>query len=222
MNSLTLCLTKTPNFKLDCRNLTPDNLAGLSFDEINNLALNQQKNAPKIGEYFIVSGTDVDHLVLINSHQNLDYLGYKMSIGLMIVKGDCGNFLGAQMQGGTIICNGNAGDRVGDQMRRGLILIDGDSSNYLASRMVAGTIAVYGHTGLYAGFGMKRGTLLLRHQPTFIATIQDCGQHTLPFMQILLQSFRQLPSKFANLKITSVRKFSGDLSCNGQGEILIC
>jgi formylmethanofuran dehydrogenase subunit C len=91
----------------------------------------------------------------------------------------------------------------------------------LASRMVAGTIGVYGSVGQYAGFGMKRGTLLLTQKPNLHATIQDCGTHDLPFLALLFQSFKILPSKFNTLKNQRMQRFAGDLACNGNGEILV-
>ena len=222
MTALTLTLTQTPEFKLDCRNITPNNLAGLGLAAIKNLALNTQKNAPKLADYFLVTGTDSNHIVFKNTNNQLDYIGHKMSIGSIVIEGDCGDFLGANMQGGHIICQGNTGARLGDQMRRGLILVDGNAGDYCASRMIAGTIAIYGHVGQYAAFSMKRGSLLLVNQPQLMVTMQDCGAHMLPFMQILLRSFMDLPSKFAHLKVSKIQKFAGDLSCDGRGEILIC
>ena len=221
MTALTLTLMNSSDFKLDCRNITPNNLAGLTIDAIKKLALNQQKNAPQLADYFLVTGSDTNNIIFKNTNNQLDYIGHKMSVGSITIEGNCGDFLGANMQGGSIVCQGNVGDRLGDQMRRGMILIDGNAGDYCASRMIAGTIAVYAHVGQMAAFGMKRGSLLLKNKPQLIATLQDCGQQNLPFMQILLQSFKHLPSKFADFNINRVHKFSGDLSCDGRGEILI-
>ena len=102
-----------------------------------------------------------------------------------------------------------------------MILINGNAGDYVASRMFAGTVGIFSQVGQYAGFGMKRGTLLLRHQPKILVTWQDCGAHNLPFMHILLQSFKGLPSKFASLSLSRVHKFAGDLSVDGRAEMLI-
>ncbi len=221
MTALTLTLIKTPATKLDCSHITPTNLAGLSLDAIKSLPLNAQKNAFKVADYFEVTGTDNNTIIFKNTHQHLDYIGYKISAGCIIIENDCGDFLGANMQGGCIICQGNVGHRTGDQMRRGLILIDGNAKDYVASRMIAGTIGINGNVGQHTGFGIKRGTLLLRHQPILMATWQDCGSHSLPFMKILSDSFKSLPSKFASLQISKVRKFAGELSVDGRAEMLI-
>jgi formylmethanofuran dehydrogenase subunit C len=202
MTSLSFTLKSDPAFKLDCRRLTPNGLAGLSLTQIKNLNLTNSKNSAKVSDYFEVSGSDNENIIFKNPSKQLDFIGHKMSHG-------------------SIICQGDVGDRVGDQMRRGLILIDGDAGDYAASRMVAGTIGVYGSVGKYTGFGMKRGTILLNNKTVFHATIQDCGTYDLPFLALLFQSFTTLPSKFSNMKNQRAQRFAGDLACNGNGEILV-
>lgn len=156
------------------------------------------------------------------------YAACGMAGGLLHIHGNVGDFVGGAlpgdrkgMRGGTVIVTGNAGDRAGDQMRRGLLLIEGNAGQYCASRMLAGTIGVLGTVGDYVGFGMRRGTLLLFKRPDFHATLQDCGQHTLPFLKLMFKSLRMLPSKFANIDQDRVQKFGGDLANDGKGEILI-
>ena len=206
MPALTFTLKSKPAFKLDCSRLTPNILAGLSLIQIQDLSLLNTKNSPKVSDYFEVSGNNGENIIYTNSTKQLDFVGHKMSHG-------------------SIICQGDVGDRVGDQMRRGLILIDGNAGDYCGSRMIAGTIGVYGNVGTYTGFAMKRGTILLNHQPdlyaNFHATMQDCGTHNLPFLALLFQSFKTLPSKFSTLKSQRAQRFAGDLACNGNGEILI-
>lgn len=159
------------------------------------------------------------------------FAGAGMKGGSIHVQGDVGDFLGAAlpgeqrgMSGGDIIIHGRAGDRAGDRMRRGTVLIEGDVGAYCASRMVAGTIAVLGQVGENAGFAMSRGTLLLR-QPAerMLATFNDCGQHELGFLRLMLNAWSTLPSRFASLaeESTRVRRYVGDLANGGKGEILI-
>ena len=202
MTALTFTLKQKPAFKLDCSRLTPNNLAGLSLSQIKNLSLTNSKNSLKVADYFEVFGSDSNNIIFKNPTTQLDFIGHKMSHG-------------------SIICQGDVGDRVGDQMRRGLILIDGNAGDYLASGMVAGTIGVYGGVGKYTGFGMKRGTILLKNKTDFHATIQDCGTHNLPFLALLFQSFKTLPTKFNQLKNQRAQRYAGDLACNGNGEILV-
>jgi len=157
-----------------------------------------------------------------------DFAACNMVGGLLIIDGDTGDFLGGAsaglrkgMRGGTVIVKGNAGDRVGDQMRRGLILIEGNVGDYCASRMIAGTIGVLGSAGSFTGFNMKRGTLLFTKKPTLHVTMQDCGSHTLPFLNLLFKSFIRLNTKFSAFETLRVRRFVGDAACIGNGEILL-
>lgn len=125
------------------------------------------------------------------------------------------------MQGGVLICKGNAGERTADLMRRGILLIEGNVGEYCASSMKAGTVGVLGNTGARLGYGMKRGTLLLAKQPEGQATWLDCGQHTLPFLNIMYQSFQQYDTKFASIDQRRVQRWMGDASGMGKAEILV-
>jgi formylmethanofuran dehydrogenase subunit C len=151
-----------------------------------------------------------------------------MNNGRIYIHGNAGDFLASAiagdkkgMSGGLVIITGNVGDRAGDQLRRGTVLIEGNTGSYCGSRMLAGTIGVLGNVGDYAGYGMRRGTLLLTQMPTLHPTIQDCGAHTLPFLSLMFKSFAGLPTRFAEMRTTRVRRYAGDLANNGKGEILV-
>jgi len=157
-----------------------------------------------------------------------DFAACTMQNGLLVIHGNTGDFLGGAsaglrkgLLGGTIVVKGHAGDRVGDQMRRGLILIEGNAGDYCACRMLAGTIGVLGKVGAYAGFAMRRGTLLLTSQAEFQPTMQACGSHNLPFLNLLYQSFAPYSHAFANLKSLRAERWLGDAANQGNGEILI-
>lgn len=159
------------------------------------------------------------------------YAACEMKNGTVTIGGDAGDFLGAALpgnkkglQGGVVIVKGNVGDRVGDHQRRGAILIEGNAGAYLGSRMTAGTIAVLGGVGAYPGYAMKRGTLLLLKTPAAIpATFNDCGSHTLGFLPLLLKGFQGYKTQFGALadRVKRVRRYAGDMSGAGKGEILV-
>lgn len=247
MSALTFILKTALRYNVDASSLTPDLLNGKSLTDIEKQTLNYGgQNVPAIA-LFDIHGSDTQHIVFQGDCSQLDYIGANMRSGSITVKGNAGafaacsmrsglltihgntgDFLGAGfegsrkgMLGGTVIVKGNAGARVGDQMRRGLILIEGNVGDYCASRMIAGTIGVLGSTGDYLGFSMRRGTLLLAQQPTLIATMQDCGTHTLPFLRLLAKSFAGLDTVFKSLKLSRARRFVGDAANNGNGEILV-
>jgi formylmethanofuran dehydrogenase subunit C len=157
-----------------------------------------------------------------------DFAACNMAGGLLKIDGNVGHFLGGAsaglrkgMRGGTVLVKGNTGDRTGDQMRRGLILIEGNVGDYCGSRMIAGTIGVLGNIGKYAAYNMQRGTLLFTQVPQLHATLQNCGRHTLPFLNLLFKSFQQYNTKFSQLNSQRVQRYVGDIACNGNGEILL-
>lgn len=154
----------------------------------------------------------------------------EMKKGMITIDGDAGDFLGGAlpgnkmgMKGGIVLVKGNAGERVGDHMRRGNILIEGNAGDYCGSRMTAGTIAVMGQTGRYLGYAMRRGTLLLWKQPRLSASFNDCGAHTLAFLPMLFNSFKNLNSQFADNEtaFNRVQRFGGDMSELGRAEVLV-
>ncbi|QSA96957.1 formylmethanofuran dehydrogenase subunit C [Methylococcus sp. EFPC2] len=159
------------------------------------------------------------------------YVANELKNGEIVIGGNAGDYVGAAlpgnkkgMQGGIVIIKGNAGDRVGDHLRRGSILIEGNAGAYLGARMTAGTIGVLGSVGAYPGYAMKRGTLLLLNAPAEIPpTFNDCGTHTLGFLPLLLKGYHSFDTRFAGLSdsLKRVRRYAGDLSGLGKGEILV-
>ncbi|MGH8552029.1 MAG: formylmethanofuran dehydrogenase subunit C [Methylococcales bacterium] len=158
------------------------------------------------------------------------FAGCEMKGGFLEIKGNAGDFLGAAlpgnkhgMRGGTVLVKGNVGQRAGDQLRRGILLIEGNADDYCGCRMTAGTIAVMGDTGRYLGYAMKRGTLLLWKQPKVPPTFNDCGAHTLTFLSLFFASMKDFDSKFSEsvAVFNRVRRYGGDMSSSGRGEILI-
>jgi formylmethanofuran dehydrogenase subunit C len=159
------------------------------------------------------------------------YGACELKNGTLVIEGNAGDFLGAAlpgnkkgMAGGVVIVRGDVGDRAGDHLRRGALLIEGNAGDYLGSRMTAGTIAVLGQTGRHLGYAMGRGTLLLAKAPAEIPpTFNDCGTHTLGFIPLLLKGFADYDTPFSAMSdaLKRVRRYVGDLSSLGKGEILV-
>ena len=217
MSTLTFTLKTSINESIDCKKLTPDLLKDKSLAEIKATTVGSQT----VADIFDVSGDDASHIIFNNTNSQLHHIGYQMKNGHITIEGDAGDYLGAAMQGGVLICKGNAGERAADLMRRGILLVEGNVGEYCASSMKAGTVGVLGRTGTRLGYGMKRGTLLLANQPDEQATWLDCGPHTLPFLNIMYQSFQQLDTKFATIKQRRVQRWMGDASGMGKAEILV-
>jgi len=156
--------------------------------------------------------------------------GCAMRGGTLTIGGNAGNFLGSAlvgerqgMRGGMLHVRGSAGDRAGDLMRRGTILVEGDCGDYAASRMVAGSLVVLGGCGSQTGWGMRRGTLLSSSEPRSLpVTFNDNGLHRFAFLALLCHSLGEqagLPE--IRERGHRVRRWLGDLSCGGKGEILV-
>ena len=225
------------------RKLRVDELFALSGDDASDIVIENSSDKLDYLGARMERGT-----ITINGNTGA-YVGLGMKNGAITVKGNCGMFAAAEltggmmeiagncadfvggalvgnrtgMAGGTVIVRGNAGDRAGDHMRRGALLIEGNAGDFCGSRMVAGTIAVLGTVKESAGFAMQRGTLLLSSAPkNMLVTFNDCGSHNLGFLPLLIQSWRQIPGRFAKLEVRQrVRRYMGDLANLGQGEILI-
>jgi len=217
MSALTFTLKANANQTIDCRQLTPDLLKGQSVADIKAIKLGRQT----VADLFDVSGDDASQIIFKKTHPNMHYIGHKMKVGSITIVGDAGDFLGAEMQGGALICKGNTGERTANLMRRGMLLVEGNVGEYCASSMKAGTVGVLGKTSARLGYGMKRGTLLLANKPAEQATWLDCGLHTLPFLNILYQSFQQLDTQFSTLTQKRVHRWMGDTAGIGKAEILI-
>lgn len=155
-----------------------------------------------------------------------------MGGGKIWIDGDAGDYLAAAipgdklgMTGGVVKVGGSVGERAGDRMRRGLVLVEGDAGDYCASRMVAGSIVVLGRVGDFAGLAMKRGSVILFARPErMVATFNDCGSHTIPFLRLFMDHIRTFGGKFEQLdrSYSRARRYAGDQGVGGKGEILIC
>ena len=217
-----IILTAKPvSRQIDCRTLSPQALQGKTVAEINAMQLTKMLTVAEVFDVSVDNSSEAPKITFKNTTAQHAYMGFGMTTGQVLVEGDAGDFLGAQMQQGTLICKGNAGARAGDRMRRGMLLIEGNAGDYCASDMMAGTLGVLGSTGAQLGYGMKRGTLLLANAPVLQATWIDCGMHKLPFLNILYKSFKLLDSRFASISSLRVRRWMGDMGGLGKAEILL-
>ena len=160
-----------------------------------------------------------------------DGVGAGMRGGAIVIGKNAGDGVGGitpgatrGMNGGVIVIGGNAGSLSGERMRRGLILIGGNVGAHCGNRMIAGTIVVFGECGANAGLGMRRGSLLLARAPrNMTATFNDCGEHELGFLPLLVhyvdEHSRAHARKLASFQ--RVRRWAGDMAYGGKGEVFI-
>lgn len=143
------------------------------------------------------------------------------------ISGDAGDYLAAPlagelsgMAGGRVIIRGSVGSRAGDRLRRGIVVIEGSAAEDLGSRVIAGTVVVLGATRGRVGYLNKRGTLILAHGKDFGPTYLDCGAHHLTYIGLLGRSLEPASSNAALLLSSKLRRYGGDTSVYGKGEIL--
>ncbi len=159
-----------------------------------------------------------------------DWVGAHMQGGCIWIKGNAGHLLGGAYRGekrgvnrGAIVVEGNAGREIGAQMRRGLIVVMGDAGEFAGARMIAGSVLVFGHLGARAGAGMKRGTIVAfgghgELLPTF--RYDCCFQPA--FLRYYLLRLRGWGLTISDEYVEgSYRRYHGDLTALGKGEILI-
>jgi formylmethanofuran dehydrogenase subunit C len=158
-----------------------------------------------------------------------DWAGAEMTGGLIHIEGNAGHGLGGAYRGsrwgmnrGTIIVGGSAGNEVGATMRRGLIAVVGDVGDFAGAFMIAGSIVVFGRLGPRPGAGIKYGTIVTVHPPELLPTFRyDCVYQP-GFLRLLLHSLRARGVTVGEQYLAGYyRRYSGDFTALGKGEILV-
>jgi len=172
---LTLRLHTPPGLPLELEHVNPAALSGLSLTEVAKQPIAYGNRTVELGEFFHVSGSNVDRIEFEGDLAKVNRLGERMTTGTISVRGNVGRHLGAYLFGGTIIVEGLAGDWAGAEMSTGSITIRGNAGSqlgaaYRGSRigMKGGTIAVYGNARDEVGLRMRRG---------FISVAGSLGDH---------------------------------------------
>lgn len=172
-----LYLKTKPMVLIDARHLTPDEFAGKKLTVIKNTVIREGGRKTSLSELFDVEGPEVAPsdpaqitIIFETGSNKLCFIGYKMSKGKIIVKGDAGHLVGYKMKGGSILVEGNARDYVGAKMRDGTIEIRGNVGHRLGGKLLGekpgkgmrgGTIIVHGNAGSEIGVGMEKGFILV-------------------------------------------------------------
>jgi formylmethanofuran dehydrogenase subunit C len=151
--------------------------------------------------------------------------------GLLQVSGNAGHLLGAAyrgspkgMRGGTIVVAGAAGNEVGCAMRRGLIAV-GAAGDFAGVMMLAGSIFVLGRLGIRPAAGMKRGTLVTVARPgdgpRLLPTFRYDCEYRPPWLPLYVRRLRALGVSVPDGLAGPARRYSGDFTELGKGEILV-
>jgi len=159
-----------------------------------------------------------------------DWAGAHMQGGRIWIHGNAGHHVGAAYPGekrgvnrGVIIVNGNAGSEIGAVMRRGLIVVMGNVGEFAGARMIAGSVFVFGHIGKRAGAGMKRGSIIaFGTSEPLLPTYRFESVCRPVFLRFFLNRLQKWGVPVTpEMEGGSFRRYSGDITSLGKGEILI-
>ncbi len=166
----------------------------------------------------------------IEVHGNAgDWVGGEMKGGLIHIHGKAGQQVGAAyrgslmgMKGGTIIVDDTAGIEVGLRMRRGLIVIGGQAKDFVGLQMKGGTIVLCEGAEIRTGAWMQRGTIISLRELQMMPTFDESGIYNPTFLNVYAQHLKELGVDLPYLPSEgSYRRYAGDKSVPGKGEILI-
>jgi formylmethanofuran dehydrogenase subunit C len=162
-----------------------------------------------------------------------DWAGAEMKGGLIRIHGDAGHQLGAAyrgspegMTGGVIVVGGNVGNEAGAFIRRGMIVIKGNAGPFLGVHMNGGEIFVFGRVAKRLGAEAKgNGGFIacFNEVESILPTYVYDTTFRPDFMKLYLRQLRdqigiEIAGKYLN---ASFKRYRGDISVGGTGEILI-
>lgn len=158
-----------------------------------------------------------------------DSAGEGMSGGAIVIRGNSGNRAGAAapgrkrgMTGGELVVLGNTGDETGAAMRRGLVAVGGSTGCCALLSTIAGTVVSCGAAGPDAALWNKRGSLICLASVEPAATYRYACTIRPTYLRLLLRRLRDvygLPVSASHID-GQYRRYSGDFSETGRGEIL--
>ncbi len=100
--------------------------------------------------------------VKLRVKRRLNYMGYRLRKGRIVIVGDVGTRLGYEMEGGEIVVEGNAGNWVGERMKGGAIIVKGNVGSFLGLQMEGGKIVVEGNARYGVGEKMLGGEIFVK------------------------------------------------------------
>ena len=155
-----------------------------------------------------------------------DWVGGEMSGGTIHIRGNAGGQLGAAyrgsitgMNGGTILVEGTAGIELGMRMKRGLIAIKGMVRDFAGLQMKGGTIVLMSGAEIRTGAWMVRGTIVSLKPLKLMPTFSYGCEYDPTFLRIYAKSLAG--HGFALPEGGTYRRYTGDTSVPGKGEILV-
>lgn len=189
---ITLIPKRVFTFPIEGKNISPDVFAEKSAKEIAALEMYEGNRKLSIGELFDIKvhnkASEEITIKIVGNVSTVRNIGFRMTMGQVIVDGDVGMHLGEEMKGGSICVAGNAGSWAGSQMKNGTIEIKGNAGDYIGAAyrgstkgmkdgkviihgnaghevgcfMNGGFIKILGNVGIFAGIHMVKGTIFVQ------------------------------------------------------------
>jgi formylmethanofuran dehydrogenase subunit C len=158
-----------------------------------------------------------------------DWVGAEMTGGLIRIGGNAGGQIGAAyrgslsgMNGGTILVEGSAGIEIGMRMKRGVIAVRGSVRDFAGLQMKGGTIVLMGGAEIRTGAWMVRGTIVSLTPIRLLPTFSYACAYNPTFLNLYAKHLQQLGLSIpSGAQEGAYRRFTGDNSVPGKGEILI-
>jgi formylmethanofuran dehydrogenase subunit C len=168
--AITLIPKRAFKFPIEGKNISPDVFGKKSAKEIAALEMWEGNRKVSIGDLFDIKvdrSSSEDVTIKIEGNVGtVRNIGFRMSMGEVIVDGDVGMHLGEEMNGGSITVSGNAGSWAGSQMKDGTIEIKGNAGDYIGAAyrgstkgMSGGKIVIHGNAGHEVGCFMRKGVI---------------------------------------------------------------
>jgi formylmethanofuran dehydrogenase subunit C len=158
-----------------------------------------------------------------------DWVGAEMTGGAIHIQGNAGGQIGAAyrgspsgMQGGTIVIDGSAGLEVGMRMKRGIIAVKGQVRDFAGLQMKGGTIILMGGAEIRTGAWMIRGTIVSLTPLRLLPTFSHSCDYNPTFLRLYAKYLQTVGLVIpTDIDSGSYRRFVGDTSVPGKGEVLI-
>ena len=103
MSYLVFKLKKKLKFRINLGLLTPDKIVNKQISTIKSLKITYGKEKKEISNFFSVSGKLKKGILLKGDLNKCDFIGDQMEDGIIIVKGNTGDYLGNKNKGCKII-----------------------------------------------------------------------------------------------------------------------
>ncbi|HEY7426187.1 MAG TPA: formylmethanofuran dehydrogenase subunit C [Gemmataceae bacterium] len=158
-----------------------------------------------------------------------DWVGAEMTGGFIRIRGDAGGQVGAAYRGslagmknGTILIEGSAGMEIGMRMRRGIIAVRGPVRDFAGLQMKGGTLFLLGGAEIRTGAWMIRGTIVCLTPLRLLPTFSYACTYNPTFLRLYAKHLHALGVSIpCEVKDGGYRRYTGDASVPGKGEILV-